>query len=306
MPGPSSTSPRRSSSSSRSRLDAEPLISVIVPTRDRPRALRRCLEALSCQTVNEQVEVIVVDDGSVNADAVADVVAEWPRTRLLRQLQSGPAAARNTGVRAARGTFICLTDDDCEPRRDWAERLVDALQREADAVGGRTVGASTKATVRASELIARAPALVSAREDALVFTPSNNLACAAEVLSAVPFNERYPSAAGEDREWCERLLQSGRVLRYEPSAVLVHRQDLTLWSFVGQQLRYGRGAFRFRRLRAEPRSLEEPQFYSRLVRRGFAEGPMVGTLVCVAQLTTAAGFITEWLKTRRYGRASVG
>src|SRR5205823_4920199 len=152
------------------------------------------------------------------------------------------------------------------------------------------------AIVRASELIARAPALGSAR-DTLVFTPSNNLACAAEVLSALPFDERYSAAAGEDREWCERLLRSGRVLRYEPSAVLVHRQELDIWSFLRQQLRYGRGAFRFRRMRAAPLSLEQPRFYARLVRHGFAEGPIVGTLVCVAQLTTAAGFAAEWLKT---------
>jgi glycosyltransferase involved in cell wall biosynthesis len=306
MPVLSSASPRSSSSSGRARLDAQPVISVVVPTRDRPRALRRCLEALSSQTVREQVEVIVVDDGSMDGDAVAEAVSGWPRTRLLRQAPSGPAAARNTGVRAARGTFVCLTDDDCEPRRDWAERLVEALQHEADAVGGRTVGATSNAIVRASELIARAPALVSARVDTLVFTPSNNLACRADVLSAIPFDERYPTAAGEDREWCERLLSSGRVLRHEPSAVLVHHQDLDIRSFLRQQLRYGRGAFRFRRLGREPRPLEQPQFYARLLRRGLAEGPIVGALICVAQLTTAAGFAAEWVKTQRERRTSAG
>jgi GT2 family glycosyltransferase len=209
-------------------------------------------------------------------------------------------------VHAAQGRFICFTDDDCEPHEDWAERLVEVLDNEADAVGGRTVGANSDPIARASELIAHAPALVSVREDSLVFTPSNNLACRADVLVAVPFDERYPVAAGEDREWCERLLRSGRVLRYEPSAVLVHHDDLDLHSFLRKQFRYGRGAFRFRRLGAEPRSLEQPRFYARLVRRGFAEGPIAGTLVCVAQLTTAAGFAAEWAKTRRMGRTSPG
>ena len=302
MPAPSSASPKSSSSSGRAR----PLVSVVVPTRDRPRALGRCLGALSAQTIKERLEVVVVDDGSLDGDAVADAVSRWPGTRLRLQAPSGPAAARNAGARAARGTFICFTDDDCEPREDWAERLVEALQGKTDAVGGRTVGATSAAIVRASELIAHAPAFVSAREDSLVFTPSNNLACRADVLAALPFDERYPAAAGEDREWCERLLRSGRVLRYEPSAVVVHHDDPDLRSFLRRQLRYGRGAFRFRRLGPEPRSLEQPWFYVQLVRRGFAEGPIAGALVCLAQLTTAAGFAAEWLKTRREGRTSAG
>jgi glycosyltransferase involved in cell wall biosynthesis len=303
MPGPSSTSPSGSSSSGPA-LGAPPLISVVVPTRDRPRALGRCLEALSSQTVKERLEVVVVDDGSLDGDAVAEAVSRWPRTRLRRQAPSGPAAARNAGARAARGVFICFTDDDCEPHEDWAERLLEALQSEADAVGGRTVGAPSDPIVRASELVAHAPALVSAREDSPVFTPSNNLACRAEVLAAVPFDESYPTAAGEDREWCQRLLRSGRVLRYQPSAVLVHHHDLDMRSFLRKQLRYGRGAFRFRRLGPEPRSIEQPWFYAGLLRRGFAEGPMAGTLVCIAQLTTAVGFAAEWVKTRREGRTS--
>src|SRR4029450_13000555 len=46
-----------------------PSISVVVPTRDRPQALRRCLQALADQTVQGSMEVIVVDDGSLEAGA---------------------------------------------------------------------------------------------------------------------------------------------------------------------------------------------------------------------------------------------
>jgi len=296
--GPSSELPSSSRSSFGTRQIGDPWISVVVPTRDRPESLRRCLDALAAQTVLDKLEVIVVDDGSADGDAVAEAASRSSVTRLLRQAPSGPAAARNAGVRAARGSFVCLTDDDCEPHEEWAERLVGALQREGDAVGGRTLSATGKAIVRASELIARAPAMVSAPLDGLAFTPSNNLACRADVLSAVPFDERYPAAAGEDREWCQRLLQSGRVLQYEPSAVLVHHQELGIRAFLRQQVRYGRGAFRFRRMGTEPRTLERPRFYAQLVRRGFSDGLAVGVLVCVAQLATAAGFMAQWLATR--------
>jgi glycosyltransferase involved in cell wall biosynthesis len=297
MPGPSSTSPSGSNLTAWQSVGAGASISVVVPTRDRPAALRRCLHALASQTVSDQLEVIVVDDGSIDGDAVAEAVSRWPATHLLRQSPSGPAAARNRGARAAKGSFVCFTDDDCEPRADWVACLVAALQGQADAVGGRTIGMPAKAVVRASELISRAPAL-AAGDETLAFTPSNNFACRAEVMAAVPFDERFPAAAGEDRNWCERLLRSGGVLRYEPSAVLVHHHDSSLGSFFRQQLRYGRGAFQFRRLGSESRSLERPRFYAQLVQRGFAEGPAAGMLVCAAQLATAVGFGAEWLKTR--------
>jgi glycosyltransferase involved in cell wall biosynthesis len=299
MQAPSSASPSSSRWGSAASGGAQPSISVVVPTRDRPDPLKRCLAALASQTVKDQLEVIVVDDGSVEAEAVAEAVSSCEVARLLRQGAAGPAVARNVGVRAARGTFICLTDDDCEPRIDWVERIVAPLRLEADAVGGTTIGSPSSAVVRASELVARAPALVSSPLDALSFTPSNNLATRSEVLRAVPFDERYTLAAGEDRDWCERLLRSGRVLRHEPSAVLVHHQELDMRSFVRQQVRYGRGAFRVRRLGAEPRALERPRFYAQLVRLGFGEGVAAGGLVCASQLATAAGFIAEWLTTWR-------
>jgi glycosyltransferase involved in cell wall biosynthesis len=251
------------------------------------------------------MEVIVVDDGSLEAGAVVGVVADSPRTRLVRQEASGPAAARNTGVRAAQGTFICLTDDDCEPSRDWAERLVEALQRGADAVGGRTVCASATPTARAAEFIARIPVAAGPAEDDVSFAPSNNLASSAAVLSGIPFDERYSAAAGEDRDWCERLLRTGRVLRYEPAAVLVHHQNPNLVSFFRQQFRYGRGAFTFRRLRDDPLPLERPRFYGRTLREGFAGGVLSGGLVCLAQFATAAGFATEWLSTVKKRRRAL-
>jgi mycofactocin glycosyltransferase len=96
-------------------------VSVVVPTRDRPAALDRCLAALSAQTLDE-LEVVVVDDGSVASADVAAVVARHPRARLIQQAGRGPAAARNAGARASRGSFLCFTDDDCAADRDWAER----------------------------------------------------------------------------------------------------------------------------------------------------------------------------------------
>jgi glycosyltransferase involved in cell wall biosynthesis len=266
----------------------------VVPTKDRPDALGRCLAALAAQTLLPRLEVVVVDDGSLAAGAVVRVVEPFPHARLIRRDGEGPAAARNTGARAAAGSFLCFTDDDCEPEPAWAEHLVARLEAGADAVAGLTIGKGGAAAV-ASEITAHAPVAVPLPGGhELAFAPSNNLACTRKTFASTPFDESFPDAAGEDREWCARLIANGRRLCLEPKARLVHNQELTLRRFLRQQARYGRGAYRFRR-RGVDRPFEPARFYWRLVRRGFSEGLAVGTLVSAAQAATAGGYVREWL-----------
>ncbi len=120
-----------------------PVISVTVPPCDRPDEFARCLAALGeNQTAPDSLE-IVVDDGSASAAAVEEA-EDRPQVRLMRQPGAGPAAARNIGASAARGTYICFTDNDCEPQPDWVERLIASLRKRAAAVAGLTVNGSPK------------------------------------------------------------------------------------------------------------------------------------------------------------------
>jgi len=271
-----------------------PRISVIVPTRDRPQALARCLEALADQTVADTLEVIVVDDGSIAARDVREIVNLRRHARLVPGAGAGPAAARNSGAQHARGAALCFTDDDCVPDEEWAERLAEALGRGADAAAGTTLSGGG-ALAEASEFVAHAPA-VAAGDGSMQFAPSNNLACKRTVFETIRFDESYPTAAGEDREWCARLNAAGYVLRLEENARVVHHQDLTPGRFLRQQFRYGEGAYRFRRGSEGRRPLEPRSFYTTLLRRAFHEGFRVGLLVSVAQLATTAGFALAWAK----------
>ena len=87
----------------------DPLLSIIIPTRDRPGLLPDAIASALGQTV-ERIEVIVVDNGSERPAAIPSD----PRLRLIRCRNGGTAAARNAGVWAARGRWVtCLDDDDC-------------------------------------------------------------------------------------------------------------------------------------------------------------------------------------------------
>lgn len=278
------------------------LISVVVPTRDRPESLARCLEALAAQEA-ASLELVVVDDGSAEPSAVATAVRREPRARLVRIEGEGPAAARNAGARAARGDVICFTDDDCEPVPDWARLLAAAAG--GGAAAGRTVfPTAAPAPVRASQAITNR--LLTASLDPITglagFAPSCNLAIARGAFDRVPFDERYPQPGGEDRDWSARATTE-LTLRYEPRAVVVHRQRLDLGSFLRQQYRYGRGAARLRRRDGSAdRGLARPAFYAGLLRAGFEHGVVSGALVAAAQAAVAAGIAAERLHTARTRR----
>jgi GT2 family glycosyltransferase len=264
---------------------------VVVPSRDRPVALAECLRALG------DVDVVVVDDASVDGEAVAAVVRAAPRARLVVGEGRGPAAARNLGVAAAEADVVCFTDDDCQPRPGWVDGLLRRLaDADAGAVAGPTVvdpaagSAAVAAQVVTNHLL---DASLDAGTGRLGFAPTSNLGVRTEVLRAIPFDESFPLAAGEDRDWCARLAAAGHALRYEPGAVVDHHPDLDVRRFWRQQLRYGRGAAHFRATSGE--RLARPRFYADLVRRGVGEGVAVGGLVVLAQAATATGVALERL-----------
>ena len=275
--------------------------SIVIPTRDRPGSLARCLDALERQTFAGSLEILVVDDGSQDLELVANTVGRSPRAKLLANHGRGPAAARNRGAAEAHGRAVLFVDDDCEPAAEWAGRLVEALFAGADAVAGKTVNARPEDRVaEASQTIANYLHTWSTQKDGReIFAASNNLACTAEVMGQVPFDERFPNAGGEDRDWCSRLTEAGFHLVSEWSAVVVHRQHLTLPGFFRQQLNYGRGAYLFRLRRGSPWRLAPVGFYGGLLRAAFERGPVVGGLVALAQAATAGGYALAALSRER-------
>ena len=247
-------------------------ISVVVPTRGRAEALARCVAALEAQTV--AVEVVVVEDAEGR----------------------GPAWARNEGVRRARGEVVCFTDDDCEPVAGWVEALTGPIVAgEAEAsTGPVTVGEGATAADRAWEVIvnylqvrAVAPGTASPG-----FAVTANLAAKYSLLEWIPFDESFPAAAGEDRDWGERAARAGAAPAFVPSATVVHRSGMGVGAFLRQQYRYGRGAARYRATAADrrPGSLA---FYAGLLGAGFRAGRCPGLLVTAGQAATAAGILVE-------------
>jgi glucosyl-dolichyl phosphate glucuronosyltransferase len=125
-----------------SRPASTPALSVIIATRDRPEDLGRCLAALALQTLGDQLEVIVVDDGSTGdiETVVRESAVPSPLLRYIRQEGNGAASARDLGTAEAASDFLAYLDDDAVPVPVWAEAVVSAFNDwGCAAVAGRIV-----------------------------------------------------------------------------------------------------------------------------------------------------------------------
>lgn len=86
-----------------------PKISVVIPAYNCSTYIAATLDSVLAQTLPAH-EIIVVDDGS--SDNTPEVVASYPKVHLIRQVNQGVSAARNTGVRQAQGDWIAFIDGD--------------------------------------------------------------------------------------------------------------------------------------------------------------------------------------------------
>ena len=102
-------------------------VSVIIPVYNREKTIRYCLDSILAQSF-QAIEIVVVDDAST--DGTVDIVQqiEDNRVRCVRQPQnSGAQAARNRGIREAKGEWIAFQDSDDEWLPEKLEKQVAAL-----------------------------------------------------------------------------------------------------------------------------------------------------------------------------------
>jgi len=91
----------------------EDLVSVVIPSYNRAYCIATTVDSVLAQT-HKNVEILIVDDGSSDGtrDLIADRYRGEPRVRYIHQSNAGVSAARNHGLRLARGQFVALLDSD--------------------------------------------------------------------------------------------------------------------------------------------------------------------------------------------------
>ncbi len=219
----------------------EPIVSVVIPAYNAAATIGEALKALRAQAGAPQFELIVVDNGSTDATGA---VSRSLGAAVLVETTRGPSAARNRGLRAARGSIVAHLDADTVPSRRWLrEMLVPFSDPSVALVAGNTLcyPPSTPAEryVQASGLY---DTLRAIRRTPFPFAPSLNLAVRREAALAVG---AWPEdlSTGEDVDFSHRILRAyGTPIAYAERAVLYHRTRATDDALARQAWTYGEGA----------------------------------------------------------------
>lgn len=224
-------------------------VSVVVPVRNAARTLSACLAALE-QLDPAPVETILVDNGSTDGSLqlLRAFVRDRPaqRAQILEEPHRGAAAARNAGIRAAKGELIAFTDADCAPERAWLYHLTEPFADPAvGAVAGRVVSAPAASTVELFSALFTLqlpdrPTRHRAWTPWAGGYPTANLAVRSALLSELGGFDESVGIYGEDYDLCARLYARGAEIVYEPAARVAHHHRTTIAGMLRQAFGFGR------------------------------------------------------------------
>ncbi len=226
-------------------LDRSALVSILIPTRDRADLLRRCLDSIRTRSTYRNVEILVLDNGSSERDAVRLLASLKPPHRVISEPRPfNWSAINNLGARHARGEYLLLLNNDTEViEPSWIESMLRHAQRpEVGVVGakllypddrvqhaGVVVGIGGTAGHAFHGLPRDDPGYIGMAAVARNYTAVTG-ACMmvrrAVFEAAGGLDESYRIAYG-DIDFCLRLVRQRLRAVYTPDALLYHRECAT-------------------------------------------------------------------------------
>jgi glycosyltransferase involved in cell wall biosynthesis len=240
-------------------MQLKPMVSIVIPTRNRCDILRRCLDALVRQTY-PNFEIVVVNDASSDGTPVflkefADRHVHLAFRAIRNERHLGANPSRNRGIHAAKGVFVAFLDNDCIAEPEWLDRLMRGFTGErVAAVTGMVVDPPPnniyELTFKGTHRVHRAgwaPRLIA-----------GNMCVRRELLlkyrldedRSEPLKEKTGrpdvtiSGRGDEEGLFLVLRAAGYEMRSMPDAVVLHEHPLDRRSFFRQAFRGGRSAAR--------------------------------------------------------------
>jgi O-antigen biosynthesis protein len=225
-----------------------PLVSVIIPSRDKCNLLRKCIDGLVNRTNYKPIEIVIVDNGSSKRDALAFLANLRTRPGFAIIEDNGPfnfSRLVNRGVVASSGEICVLLNNDVDViNADWLDELVShTLRPEVGAVGAKLYYADD--TLQHGGVILgiggvaghehkHAPRSSDGYFGRLKL--SHNLSCVTGACLAVRravydavggFDERHLTVAFNDVDFCIRVRQAGYSIIWTPNAELYHYESVS-------------------------------------------------------------------------------
>ena len=260
---------------------SSPLLSVIIPTHNRPEILRACLEHLERQTIADQLEVIVVSDGpdEQTKSIVVGALHAMPLVKYFDIPKSHQGVARNRGMQEATAPVILFIGDDIFLASDACALHLQAhsspLPRRAERGVGEGLGVGVLGFTTWDPAVGITPVMEwlehsgwqfgypmiepfnhSTIPSAIQhhFTYTSNISLPTAIAKKFPFREDVTLYGWEDVEWGWRLknaglppgalggAQGGVELFYEPDARALHHHHMTMEDSLKRMETLGKSA----------------------------------------------------------------
>ncbi|WP_114749046.1 glycosyltransferase family 2 protein [Pleomorphovibrio marinus] len=196
-------------------------LSVIIPTFKDWQRLELCLDALNVQVLpRDKFEIIVVNNDPNHLSSLDGRYLE--EVTLLQEGKPGSYAARNTGIKHAKGDILVFTDSDCIPQPNWLKNLYEKflLDPGVQRIGGK-VEILLSDQPKPSEWFDRIFAFQQKRNVSEGFSVTANFACRKALFeeNGMFWDNVF---SGEDRGWNLRVSQAGVPLIYAEDCVVLH------------------------------------------------------------------------------------
>jgi len=258
----------------------KPEVTIVVPMFNARKSAKKSLASLLKQDY-ENYEIILVDDCSTDGtyELVKRSVDQSERIRIKQTRENlGAAAARNLGIKEAKGEYIAFTDCDCVVDAHWVERLVECLITNRGKVAGGEVKTPREISFFARSLGTLhkpAPKLIS--KDEAEDVPTCNAIFKKSLLARMNyFDETFKFSGGEDTDLCARIKLEKIPIHYTPRAIVWHYHKSGFIPFVKWRFNSGIGLSRFAR-----RHFFENKFTYNLFNLFLLPGLVFLALVCL-------------------------
>ncbi len=217
-----------------------PQVTVVLPCYNAEDTLREVLQSIVTQDY-PSFEVIAVDDGST--DTTKKIIEEFPSVKLIAQKNGGASAARNAGIRVAKGEIIIIQDSDAKVFPGWIARHVEIQKKGHLLVGGSVVPwnnsfwgmcdhYATWYEYHPQKKFARARHQMS----------STNLSIHSRVFAKIGLFDEGLNARLEDVEFSRRAIRNGYSIAFDPANKMAHHDRQSLKGFLMHHYKYGKYA----------------------------------------------------------------